>query len=205
MSHAGHPDPIAAAAPPQGDRRAISAMGLAMVGGLAAGYGAFAWICGRFLYPARATQKAWLLVAPAGELPVGQSLRYRTPAGATINVVRRGGGQTADDFMALSSVCPHLGCQVHWEPHNNRYFCPCHNGTFDPDGNGTGGPPGDAGQSLPRYPLKVERGLLYIEVPAAVLASAGRVRLQPMDPQECPEGPGHDPCLRPRARDGRLA
>ncbi|HJO04219.1 MAG TPA: Rieske 2Fe-2S domain-containing protein [Acidobacteriota bacterium] len=90
---------------------------------------------------------------------------YRGPAGETINVVRYASSGTAEDFIALSSTCPHLGCQVHWEPYNDRYFCPCHNGVFDPEGAGVSGPPGDAGQSLPRYRLSIEDGLLFIEVP----------------------------------------
>ena len=68
------------------------------------------------------------------------------------------------DFVAFSSICPHLGCQVNWELQNDRFFCPCHNGVFDRDGNATGGPPAAAGQRLPRYPLKIENGLLFIEV-----------------------------------------
>ncbi len=67
--------------------------------------------------------------------------------------------------MALSSTCPHLGCKVHWEAPENRFFCPCHNGAFDPSGRAIAGPPAEAGQSLGRYPLRIEGGLLYIEVP----------------------------------------
>ena len=99
----------------------------------------------------------------------------------------------AEAFAALSSVCPHLGCQVHWQPQNDRFFCPCHNGVFAPDGTGIGGPPGDAGQSLPRYPLKLENGLLFIEVDRSEIAMGpGRV----LEPPAVP-GPGHDPCLSP--------
>jgi Rieske Fe-S protein len=58
---------------------------------------------------------------------------------------------------------------VHWQAQNNRFFCPCHNGIFTPEGKGIGGPPGDAGQSLPRYPLRIENGLLMIEVPVEKL------------------------------------
>lgn len=203
MPSDSHAHPAAADhAPHDPARRGVSVAGIAMAGGLVAGYGAFAAICGRFLYPARSTLKGWMLVSPVGELAVGASLRFRTPAGATVNITRRGLAGGSDDFIALSSTCPHLGCQVHWERDKNRYFCPCHNGTFDPEGKGTGGPPGEAGQSLPRYPLRVQDGLLYIEVPMQTLADAGEV----VDPGECPEGPGHDPCLRPKAANrDRLA
>ena len=79
---------------------------------------------------------------------------------------------TADAFIALSSTCPHLGCQVHWEPQNDRYLCPCHNGTFAPAGTPTGGPPFEANQSLPHYPLRVEGGLLFVEVGTRALIAA---------------------------------
>ena len=51
---------------------------------------------------------------------------------------------------------------------------PCHNGTFDTSGVATGGPPGDAGQNLPLYPLRVEQGMLFIEVPVDRLVATDR-------------------------------
>jgi Rieske Fe-S protein len=54
---------------------------------------------------------------------------------------------------------------VHWEAQNDRFFCPCHNGAFDRQGNATAGPPAAAGQALLRFPLRLENGLLFIEVP----------------------------------------
>jgi nitrite reductase/ring-hydroxylating ferredoxin subunit len=143
----------------------------AMILGLLGGYGAFGSIAARFLYPAREADRRWLFVSLVRAILPGQTVLYRTPAGATVNVTRRGSGD--DDFIALSSTCPHLGCQVHWEAAKSRYFCPCHNGTFDESGRGTGGPPGDAGQSLPRYPLRVENGLLFIETPVGGLLGGG--------------------------------
>ncbi len=165
---------------------------LALVGGLVGGYGMFAWVSGRFMLPARAGQMHQFFVARIADLRVGDTVLYRTPEGRTVNITRRGNSGTATDFIALSSTCPHLGCQVKWEGQNNRYFCPCHNGTFNPDGVATGGPPGDAGQSLPRYTLGVDQGLLYIFVPREQLSMgdvAGLVETSG------PAGPGHDPCL----------
>lgn len=141
---------------------------VAMAGGLAAGYGALALMAGRFVYPSKPRPLAWMFVAEVNHLKPGDTLRYETPAGQTVTITRRGDEGTADDFLALSSTCPHLGCKVHWEGQNNRFFCPCHNGVFDPSGKATAGPPAEAGQSLPRYALRVERGLLFIEVPVEV-------------------------------------
>lgn len=165
MSETGPGEP-APATPPE-DRRTFLARtsSLAMVGGLAAGYGTLGYLAGRYLYPSRPQAKAWLFVTEVGRLARGEVFAYRTPAGQTVSVTRRGEAGTAEDFLALSSTCPHLGCQVHWEPANDRFFCPCHNGAFDPEGKATAGPPAEAGQSLPHYPLRVEGGLLFIEVP----------------------------------------
>jgi len=133
----------------------------------------------------------WQFVAEVAGIGVGEAIRYRGPAGETINITRRARSGGADDFIALSSTCPHLGCQVRWEGQNNRFFCPCHNGVFDPEGRATGGPPGDAGQSLPRYELKLENGLLLIAVPPPQFADAGKGR----QTDDAMSAPGHDPCL----------
>jgi len=155
MSEAPTPDP---------GRRSLLASA-AMAGGLLSGYGVFAAFAGRFLYPARPEATAWLFVADLASFKVGDSIVYRSPAGSPVAIARTGNAGTKDDFLALSSTCPHLGCQVHWEAPNRRFFCPCHNGAFDPSGKAIAGPPAEAGQSLLRYPLDVVNGLLYILVP----------------------------------------
>jgi len=157
---------------------------LAMAGSLAASYGTLAVFAGRFLYPAEVQRKALLFVTEVSAMKVGDTKNFVDPTGAKIVIARIAeGSQTEDedaepegedeaykpatDFVALSSTCPHLGCQVHWEPQNNRFFCPCHNGVFDAEGVATEGPPAQAGQSLAHYDLKVDREnvLLFIEVP----------------------------------------
>lgn len=170
---------------------------VAMVVGLAGSYGLFAWMGARFMLPARIGQMHQLFVTRVADVAVGSTLLYRTPDGRTVNVTRRGNEGTTADFVALSSTCPHLGCQVRWEGQNNRYFCPCHNGTFDAQGTATGGPPFDAGLSLPRYVLTAQKGLLYINVPAERLSIERRAGLVQIT---SPVGPGHDPCLTCLAR-----
>ena len=110
------------------DRRGFlgKASATVMAGGLAAGYGMFAIQAGRFLFPAGRGSAAWQFVATLDQLAVGESMPFETPAGATVVIARQGEGNSAEDFIALSSVCPHLGCQVHWESQNERFFCPCH-------------------------------------------------------------------------------
>jgi Rieske Fe-S protein len=137
-----------------------------MAGGLAAGYGTFAYLAGRYVFPTN-VETPWLFVAQADSILPGDSLAFESPRGVRVAIARRAGqglprSAESDDFIALSSVCPHLGCRVHWESHNNRFFCPCHNGVFDPEGKPLSGPPKAAEQALSRYPLKVEGGLLFI-------------------------------------------
>jgi nitrite reductase/ring-hydroxylating ferredoxin subunit len=142
-----------------------------MAAGLAGAYGAFAVMLGRFVYPSGERNRAWLFVCQVAQLIQGQALDFASPSGQRIVVARQGAGTTAEDFLALSSTCPHLGCQVHWEAQNDRFFCPCHNGVFNRDGVATSGPPAAAGQSLTRFPLKVENGLLFLEAPLVSVAS----------------------------------
>lgn len=130
--------------------------------GLSLGYGSFAAIIGRFLFPSRQGQQRPQFVADLGSFAVGVSMTYVSPAGERVVLTRTGETGGVEDFIALSSVCPHLGCQVHWEGQNERFFCPCHNGAFDAEGNPLSGPPKDANQALPRYELAVIDGLLYI-------------------------------------------
>jgi nitrite reductase/ring-hydroxylating ferredoxin subunit len=163
------PDPIdkPEQPPPAQDRRGFlgRTSSLLMAGGVLASYGTLGVMAGWYLFPSKPRPRAWLFVAEVDRLRKGDALDYRDPAGQPITITRKAETGAADDFLALSSTCPHLGCHVHWEAHNNRFFCPCHNGVFNPEGKAIAGPPADAGQSLSHYPLKVERGLLFIEVP----------------------------------------
>lgn len=63
--------------------------------------------------------------------------------------------KSADGFMALSSVCAHLGCSVVWQPNQNlgedqvkkdgeaiqgAFHCPCHGSVYTPKGEILAGP-----------------------------------------------------------------
>ena len=145
------------------------ASSIAMAGGLAAGYGTLAVMAGRFLYLNQTRRTAWLYVGEAARFGVNESRPFQTPAGQQVTITRRKEEGRDDDFLALSTVCPHLGCRVHWESANRRFFCPCHNGAFDAEGRATEGPPKDADQTLPQFPLRVVDGLIFIEAPVDLL------------------------------------
>ena len=149
-----------------------TASGVALTAGLCGAYGTFACMLGEFVYPAANKSKGWLFVCTVDHLAEGEALDFTSPTGAKVVVARQGAGTKEEDFLALSSVCPHLGCRVHWESQNDRFFCPCHNGAFDRDGKPVSGPPQAANQSLVRFPLKVENGLLFLEVPMESLVAS---------------------------------
>jgi Rieske Fe-S protein len=176
--HAAEPSP-AADAKTLGRRDFVATVSsLAMAGGLVAGYGTLGAFAGRYLFQDN-DDTDWLFVAAANSMKPGDSLSFESPVGVRVVVTRKSDAaqdRAAEeaDFLALSSVCPHLGCRVHWEGQNNRFFCPCHNGTFDANGTATGGPPLAAGQSLPKYPLKIEHGMLFIRLPIRSVGDSGR-------------------------------
>ncbi len=43
-------------------------------------------------------------------------------------------------LLALTAVCPHLGCTVPWNKEKNQFICPCHGAVFALDGSRVSGP-----------------------------------------------------------------
>lgn len=83
----------------------------------------------RFLVPRKAMREA-LLRVPKNELPANGALVYRE---SRIALVREG-----VDIIALSLVCPHLGCTVSVTPMG--MVCPCHGSRFNRKGELLSGP-----------------------------------------------------------------
>ena len=72
------------------DRRGFlkNASRVAMTAGVVGGYGGFALVAGRFLYPSRTGEVMWQFVSEVDAIDVGGSIRYRGPSGETINIAR---------------------------------------------------------------------------------------------------------------------
>jgi menaquinol-cytochrome c reductase iron-sulfur subunit len=65
----------------------------------------------------------------------------------------------AGQFRILSAVCPHLGCSIRWIDTQNKFICPCHNGTFSAEGELLAGPPR---RSMDTLDTKVVDGILKV-------------------------------------------
>jgi glycine/D-amino acid oxidase-like deaminating enzyme/nitrite reductase/ring-hydroxylating ferredoxin subunit len=44
------------------------------------------------------------------------------------------------ELFAVTNVCPHMGCKVHWNSVETSWDCPCHGSRFRPDGTVIEGP-----------------------------------------------------------------
>lgn len=105
--------------------------------GLTASYGTIGAYAFQFLIPKKAAKKfRKVLVASLPDLPVGGSKTFHDLRGREMVLVN-----TFDGLRAISTSCTHLGCKAYYEPDNDRFFCPCHNGVFDLNGNVVAGPP----------------------------------------------------------------
>lgn len=141
-----------------GSRRDFMA-NVAMGAGLVVSHLTAAAFAIRYLYPIRRDERQRLFVGLRSEIPPGRTIPFTTPQGQTINVVH---GQHG--FVALSDVCPHLGCRVYWESQRREFICPCHNGVFDAGGEPISGPPAEMGARLSRYEVVTEGDMLFIEL-----------------------------------------
>jgi len=64
-----------------------------------------------------------------------------------------------DKIVALSAVCPHLGCAVGWDAGAGNFLCPCHDSRFSPEGGKLTGP---SERGLDELPLAVVEGRLQL-------------------------------------------
>jgi nitrite reductase/ring-hydroxylating ferredoxin subunit len=113
----------------------------------------------------------WTDVASLEQVQPGDAVRFSTAAfdGYVVN--------DAGTIRALSSVCTHMGCTLHFRPDWQDFRCPCHGASFGLDGrlaNGRSawradGPYRGDAQAYPielpdliRPEVKVEDGVIWV-------------------------------------------
>jgi menaquinol-cytochrome c reductase iron-sulfur subunit len=64
-----------------------------------------------------------------------------------------------NQLVALSAVCPHLGCTVGWDVDGASFLCPCHDSRFGLAGEKLTGP---SERGLDELPLKVVDGRVQL-------------------------------------------
>jgi cytochrome b6-f complex iron-sulfur subunit len=80
-------------------------------------------------------------LGPASDYPIGSRIPFQAAHAFIIH--------TDEGFLAISLVCPHLGCVVNVV--NDGFACPCHGSRYFADGSLRNGP-----ASRPLKPLRVE-------------------------------------------------
>jgi menaquinol-cytochrome c reductase iron-sulfur subunit len=65
----------------------------------------------------------------------------------------------AQQFVAYSANCSHLGCPVRWEAEARLFMCPCHGGVYYQNGSVAAGPPP---RGLTQYPVRIQNGQVEI-------------------------------------------
>jgi cytochrome b6-f complex iron-sulfur subunit len=81
-----------------------------------------------------------VLFEPSPVFPVGFPADFVAGTVTTLKsrrifVVREG-----NSFKAISVICQHLGCAVHWTKEKNIYECPCHGSKYYKNGVNFAGP-----------------------------------------------------------------
>ena len=144
-------------------RRSLLAYGTVITAGLAIGAAAEHLLLAAPQYtntPPFVEHGAWIAIATVTDIAPGSVMRFTTPS--VIGWLLR---QADGSFLALSAVCTHMGCLVHWDRTTHRFECPCHHGQFDDQGQPVGATRQVATQ-LPLIHTRVQGNQVLVFVPS---------------------------------------
>jgi menaquinol-cytochrome c reductase iron-sulfur subunit len=141
---------------------ALSAFAATIVGIPVVGF-----ILGPLVQPEEAV---WRRVGAVNDFGIGQTVKvtFADPspmawAGVTALTAAWLRRIDADQFVAFTVDCAHLGCPVRWLPTAQLFMCPCHGGVYYADGSVAAGPPP---RGLFKYPVRVRNGQVEIQASA---------------------------------------
>ncbi len=146
-----------------GRRRFLSRLSI-MVGSIAGVIVAIPSVA--FLLGLRKVPHVWRTVGKLEDFQIGTTVKvaFLDPSplpwsGVTARTAAWLRRETAQQFIAFSVDCTHLGCPVRWLPDANLFMCPCHGGVFYANGTVASGPPP---KPLTQYPVRVQNGTVQI-------------------------------------------
>ncbi len=96
-----------------------------------------------------------IVLKDADKLPLSSTLMFTFKENPSMLI------HFADDsWVALSAVCTHLGCTLHYQPPAPLITCACHGGQYNPHtGQNVGGPPP---RPLTKFTTKVDPGKVTV-------------------------------------------
>lgn len=119
-----------------------------------------------FLLGLRKVPHVWRTVGKLEEFQVGSTVKvaFLDPSplpwsGVTARTAAWLRRENAEQFIAFSVVCTHLGCPVRWLADANLFMCPCHGGVYYGNGTVASGPPP---KPLTQYPVRIQGGMVQI-------------------------------------------
>lgn len=116
-----------------------------------------AYYAAQFLLPsANKNPTRKIYITTTDKIGPGKSFKFKDLKGGSITITN-----TGKEFIALSTKCTHLGCQVFWKKDEKVFYCPCHEGYFSPQGKVLKGPPP---KPLNSYKVEVVDKAIYIHV-----------------------------------------
>ena len=114
----------------------------------------------------RKAPDTWISVGNIGDFEIGKTVDVRIAdpsplpwAGITANSAAWLRRESADEFIAFSVNCTHMGCPVRWLASAELFMCPCHGGIYYKDGTVAAGPPP---KPLYRFAVRVVNGSVQI-------------------------------------------
>ena len=118
----------------------------------------------------RKTPGKWVSVGKITDFTVGKTVNVTVMdpsplpwAGITAKTALWLRRVNADQFIAFSVNCTHMGCPVRWLADADLFMCPCHGGVYYPDGAVAAGPPP---KPLIRYDVRTANGQVQIKTMA---------------------------------------
>jgi len=124
----------------------------------------------------RKSPEAWRTVGKVGDFVIGKTVNVSFDDPSPLpwaGVTSRAGAWlrrvAAEDFIAFSVNCTHLGCPVRWMAEANLFLCPCHGGVYYQDGEVAAGPPP---HPLFRYEVRVRGGEVQVKTAAIPIVTS---------------------------------